>query len=684
MSNLKRLISPGSIAIIGGGVWCEAVVRECRKAGFPGEIWPVHPKKDTVGGLPTAPSVSALPGIPDAAFVGVNREATVHVVAELSAMGCGGAVCFANGYREASAELPDGPALQDKLVEAAGDMAILGPNTYGYVNELDGAVLWPDMHGLTRQKSGVAIIGQSSNVLINITMQTRGLPLATVVSAGNQANRTMAEIGLMLLEDPRITALGLHIEGITDLPAFERLGEKARELGKPVVALKVGKSEAAQAAAISHTASLAGSDAGARALLSRLGFAQVDSVATLMETLKILHVTGGLKSPRIASASCSGGEASLMADLGEAAGIDFPPLNATQKQKLRDVLGAKIALANPLDYNTYIWGDEDALADCFAALLEGEAELGCVVLDYPRIDRFEAPDWDKVVNAIVRARAATGKPMAIVSLLNEGMPEPLAIRMIDAGIIPLCGMADALASISAAASTAKVGGQHAGQPILKVNGSCASATPAVVSEAEAKQLLSAYGVRVPQSKRAATSEEAASHAQDIRFPVVLKGEGIAHKSEAGAVVLNLMSTDEVLSAAQSMPATTFLVEEMISGGAAELLVGVVRDPAHGFVLTIGMGGILTELIADTASLLIPATADEIRSTLTQLKTFTLLNGYRGRAMADLDAVIATIESIQQFVWENADTLHEIEINPLICLPEGAVAADALIRMGGKS
>lgn len=682
MSNLKRLLSPKSIAVIGGGVWCESVVRECRKAGFSGDIWPVHPKKETVGDLPAVPSVGDLPAVPDAAFVGVNREVTIEVVAELSRMRCGGAVCFANGYTEAKAELPDGPELQEKLVQAAGDMAILGPNTYGYVNELDGAVLWPDMHGLTRQESGVAIIGQSSNVLINITMQTRGLPLATVVSAGNQANRTMAEIGLMLLEDPRITALGLHIEGITDLPAFEQLGEKARELGKPVVALKVGKSQAAQAATISHTASLAGSDAGARALLSRLGFAQVDSVATLIETLKILHVTGGLKSAQIASASCSGGEASLMADLGERAGVEYPPLNDTQKLKLRDVLGAKIALANPLDYNTYIWGDEDALTSCFAALVDGEAELGCVILDYPRADRFSAPDWDKVVNAVIRARDMTGKPMAIVSLMNEGMPEQLAIRAISEGIIPLCGMADALAAISAAASANKLGSQWANQPILKINGHGETAEPVVISEAEAKQHLSKFGVRVPLSKRAATAQEAAAHAQAISFPVVLKGEGIAHKSEAGAVVLNLMSTDAVLSAAQSMPATSFLVEEMVSGGVAELLVGVVRDPAHGFVLTIGMGGILTELIADSVSLLIPASPDEIRTAMMKLKTFALLNGHRGRAMADLDAILATVESIQAFVRENVDNLHEVEINPLICLPEGAVAADALIRMGG--
>jgi hypothetical protein len=193
-----------------------------------GPVWPVHPAKAEVGGRAAVPRIADLPGAPDAVFVGVNREATVEAVAELAAAGAGGAVCFAAGFREAAAELGDGAALQDRLVAAAGDMRILGPNCYGFLNYLDGAALWPDQHGGQREARGVAIVTQSSNIAINLTMQRRGLPVAYVVTAGNQAQTGLSEIGAALLEDPRVTALGLHVEGIDDLSAFVRMAESAR------------------------------------------------------------------------------------------------------------------------------------------------------------------------------------------------------------------------------------------------------------------------------------------------------------------------------------------------------------------------------------------------------------------------------------------------------------------------
>ncbi|WP_172330150.1 acetate--CoA ligase family protein [Mangrovicoccus sp. HB161399] len=676
MQPLSRLFSPRAVAVIGGGAWCEAVVARCRATGFAGPIWPVHPKKETVGGLPAVRSLSELPGVPDAAFIGVNREATIGVAAELSAMGCSGAVCFANGYAEAVAELPDGPELQARLVEAAGPMRILGPNCYGFVNALDGVALWPDMHGLSPLSSGVAVVGQSSNVLINLTMQRRGLPLAVVAGAGNQAQASMAEIGLGLLEDPRITALGLHVEGFSDLPAFERLSRRAAELGKPVVLLKVGRSEQAQAAAVSHTASLSGSDAGARALAARLGFAQVDSAAELVEALKLAHVTGRLASARIASASCSGGEASLMADLGAAKGVAFPSLTPAQRAGLAEALGPRVALANPLDYNTHCWGDEAALEAAFTALAGADLALCCVVLDYPRSDLFDAPDWDKVVHAAIAAHRSNGAPMAVVSLLPEGLPEDVAARLVAAGVAPLCGMAEALAAVRAMADA----GAAPSAAGLLVPGLVANA-PRLLAEAEAKAVLARAGIAVPQSARSPSAAEAEAAAGTIGFPVVLKGEGIAHKTEAGAVALNLASGEAVRRAAEAMPVASFLVEEMITGTVAELLVGVVRDPVHGFVLTLGLGGILTELMADTVSMLVPAPEDEIRAGLDRLKIAPLLGGYRGKPGADLASVVAAVMAVQGFVAEHADRLEEIEINPLICTPGRAVAADALIRMG---
>ncbi|NOX74650.1 MAG: acetate--CoA ligase family protein, partial [Alphaproteobacteria bacterium] len=240
--DLTRLFQPKSIAVIGGGAWCVSVIEQCLKSGFTGAIWPVHPSKPEIAGLKAYRTLADLPAPPDASFIGVNRTVTISIVRDLATMSAGGAVCFASGFQEAEAEDDQAADLQAQLLEAAGDMPILGPNCYGFINYLDGAILWPDQHGGQPQDKGVAIITQSSNIAINLTMQTRALPLAYIITAGNQAQTGMAEIGMHVLADPRVTALGLHIEGFGDLRAFERLAQMAAKLGKPIIALKVGKS----------------------------------------------------------------------------------------------------------------------------------------------------------------------------------------------------------------------------------------------------------------------------------------------------------------------------------------------------------------------------------------------------------------------------------------------------------
>jgi acyl-CoA synthetase (NDP forming) len=669
---LERLINPKSIAIIGGGAWCEAVAKQAIKMEFSGEIYPVHPKQKPLASLPSFASIANLPTPPDACFIGVNRHATLDVVTELNAIGAGGAICFASGFSEAEQEDDTGTDLQAQLVAAAGDMPILGPNCYGLINYLDRAILWPDQHGGIPVESGVAVITQSSNMAINITMQQRALPIAAIACAGNQAQTGMADIGIHLLQDPRITAIGLHIEGFNDVRSYEALAKEAHRLGKPIVALKVGKSDQAKAATVSHTASVAGGDAGASALLKRLNMARVDSLPTFMETLKLLHFAGPLPNTNIASISCSGGEASLAADTAVGHNVHFPPLTETQQNTLRTALGPMVALANPLDYHTYIWRDADAMTAAWAAMMEPHLSLTLLIVDFPRADRCSDADWDCAIEAAGRAKAQTGANVAMVTTLPENLSENIAQRLTDVGVIPLLGLTEAIEAIEAAALQST----PISEPLLKPTN---STNPKTLSEKEAKVALSKYGLRVPNAQRATSPEHAVTLANSIGFPVVLKGEGIAHKSEAGAVALNLRSPDALLKAAVEMPTDTFLVEEMLTDGVAELLIGVVKDPAHGFVLTLGAGGTLTELLADSASLLIPATRTEIETALLTLKSAKLLTGFRGVPHADMPAILNAVEAIQNYVLANADGLEEVEVNPLICTPTAAIAADALLR-----
>jgi len=673
MGALDRLLRPQSIAVIGGGTWCRNVLRECRKIGFTGQITAVHPARSDLEGCPAVPTVADLPAPPDAAFVGVNRHATVGIVKQLSDIGTGGAICFASGFSEASRELDDGHDLQAGLVSAAGGMPVLGPNCYGFINALDGVALWPDQHGLTPVSSGVAIISQSSNIALNLTMQQRGLPIAYLMTAGNQAQTGLSDIGLALLEDERVTAIGLHIEGLDDLAGFEAFARRARELGKPVAALKIGKSDHARAATISHTASLAGSMAGASALLKRLGIAQVPSLAVLLETLKILHVVGPLPSSRLASMSCSGGEASLMADLASDMDVCFPPLTAGQLEDLRETLGPKVALANPLDYHTYIWGDVDAMSRTFAGMVAGPADLGIVVLDFPRPDRCAIDDWLPVIDAMSKARRLSGKPFALLASLPENLPEDLADKLVAKKIIPLAGMDETLSAIEAAHLALPV------DPPAKLHLPAKVTSVTMLDEHQSKKRLSEFGLTTPSGAYAATAREAAQAATQIGFPVALKGTGIAHKTEAGAVVLGLSCPDRVEQAAVSMKVDGYFVEEMVTDVLAELLIGIVCDPAHGLVLTLAAGGVLTELLQDSRSLLVPATRDEIKDELGKLACAKLLHGYRRKPPCDLEAIVDAVMALQEFAMHTP--LVEAEINPLLCGRDYAIAADALIKCG---
>ena len=665
MNALDRLLRPRSVAVVGGGAWGASVVRQCRGLGFGGEVWAVHPTRDRVGDAPAYPSVEALPRAPDAAFVGVNRAATVEVVRALAAQGAGGAVCFASGFRE-TGDTGDGAALEAALVEAAGAMRVLGPNCYGMLNYLDGAALWPDVHGGARVERGVVLLTQSSNVAINLSMQRRGLPVAAVATVGNAAQTGVAEIGGAWLADPRVTALGLHLESVGDPEALAGLAAEAQTRGKGIVALKAGRSAGAREAALSHTAALAGDDAGADALLRRLGIGRVRSLEALLQALTILHVAGPLASARVASLSCSGGEAGLVADAAEGTGVTFPPLDDARRARLGAVLGPRVALANPLDYHTYCWGDVDAMAEAYTAMLEGaDIGLGVVVLDWPRPDRCDAGAWDVALRAIRRTRAAVDRPLAVLSSLPETLPEALCADLLRDGIVPLAGLGTAMDAIAACAAA-----PSGALPLPPDPAPAGRVWP----EAESKAALAARGVRVPPGERAGRDGVAAAAAR-VGFPVALKAEGVAHKTEAGAVALGLGDAAAVRAAAARMGGDAFLVERMVEG-VAELLVGVTRDPAHGYLLTLAPGGVTAELSDDRATLLVPASREAVRAALMGLRMAPLLGGFRGRPAADVEAVLDAVMAVQDHVA--ADRPVEVEINPLVAAPEGAWAVDALI------
>jgi acetate---CoA ligase (ADP-forming) len=661
MTDISRLLRPKSIAVLGSG-WALNVIEQCKKMGFEGPIWPIHPTKAEIGGLRAFASIADLPFAPDATFIGVNRIATIEVVSALAKLGAGGAICFASGWSEAGE-----PQLQSDLIKAAGQMPILGPNCYGVINYLDGALLWPDQHGGVRVENGVALISQSSNIVINLGMQKRALPVAYVACLGNAAVVGLAALAGALLDDPRVTALGLYIEGIDDAAAFAQVAQRARAMGKGIVTIKSGKTELSRVAAASHTASLAGGGAASSAFLRQIGVAEVNTPSELIETLKIYHCHGPDLGKRICSLSCSGGEAGLVADLAAPFGIDFPAVPDATKRRLGDILGPIVTIANPLDYHTFIWGDGPRTTDVFTTMLEAY-DAGIYIIDPPRPDRCDPSGYQPALDAIVTAQSATGKIAFPVASMAENFDEVMAMRLMEQGVCTLMGLETALAAIQAAQTPA---GATAWRPLPAK----APRNAQMINEFDGKKLLSDLGIRVPAAVAANTLEELRTLAIRVTPPFALKGLGIAHKTEAGAVRLGLTTLD----GQGDMPgATGYLVEEMVTETVAEVLLGLRRDPVYGVSVTIGMGGVTAELLADTITLIWPITQGEIAAGLKKLRLWPLLDGYRGRPKADVAALIDIILRLGQAMQDD-DTLEEIEINPILLRQTGAVAVDALVR-----
>jgi len=676
MGRLGRLLSPRSLAVVGGRP-AELALEQCRRLGFDGDLWPVHPTRALLDGIPCLPTLDDLPGVPDAALVAVNRYATVEVVGRLAAMGAGAAVCYASGFAEAG---DDGRALQQDLLAAADGMPVVGPNCYGTVSATVGAALWPDQQGLSRVERGVALVTQSGNIGLNLTLQTRPLSISHLLTLGNQADVGIEECLEDLLGDPAVSAVGLHVEALHDVARFEEACRRASAAGVPIVALKTGSSPRAAEIAASHTSSLVGTDAAYGALFDRLGVRRVRSLAELLDTLLVLDRVGGLPGNRIVSLSCSGGEASIVADRCAGLDLDLPPFADSQVERIRAALGGGeatdlVSVSNPFDYHTFIWGDRDRLTGTFTSALDGPVDAALLILDFPGAGLDDATWWP-TLEAFAEACASTGTPGVVAASLAENLPVVVEEAATDAGLVAVRGIEAALVVLEAAAQW----GARPDHPPLLPPGRPPGPTRRMMGD-EARRLLEAAGVPVPRWE--VVSVDGAGEAADrLGYPVVVKAAGLAHKTEADAVALDLNdagAVDEVARRiAGASAAEMVIVERQVGDAVVELLVSVRREDPVGWLLTIGAGGTLVEILEDTCSLLLPVTAEDVRSALQGLSVWPLLAGYRGRPGADVEAVVDAVLGVVQMAVA-PDRLVEVECNPLIAGAEGATVVDVLVE-----
>ena len=455
----------------------------------------------------------------------------------------------------------------------------------------------------------------------------------------------------------------------------------ARKRKVPIVVLKTGRSEQGAKVAMSHTSSLAGADTLYDALFERYGIARMKSVSAFAETLKFLHNGGPIADSRLVSLSCSGGEAALVADMALEKKVSFPPFTAETRPRVAATLNEYVAIDNPLDYHTFIWGQPEKLTATFTEVLKGGFDVGMVILDTPTHPKMKPDSWATTARAMAAAAQATGARAAVVATLSEGMPLWLAAELSDMGVAPMMGLDDALTAFEAAALIGRNWAREEEPPEM-LPPLTRGAGAHVFTEYKAKQLLKEHGLSVPEGIVCPASEAAAT-AEKMGFPVTLKvsSAAIAHKTEAGGVALNLRTAAEVEDAAKRMAdiAPDVLVERMVTGAVAELIIGLTSDPQFGTALVVGAGGILTELLKDTATLILPTTRAEIERALRTLKVWPQVEGFRGRS-GDQAAVIAAVEAVARFAEANRGLVEELDVNPLLVLKDGAVAVDALIKM----
>lgn len=663
---LDRLLDPSTVAMVGGAS-AAAAIAECDRLGFAGEIWPVHPSRRDVAGRIAVPTVAALPAAPDAALVAVDRHRTIEVVRQLGELGCGGVVCYASGFAEVGA---DGVALQDRLCAAAGAMPLLGPNCHGYVNALSGAALWPDVQGCRRVERGVAVVTQSGNLGLTLSVR-RGLPLARVVTVGNQAGVGLHDCVAALAGDPRITAIGVHVEQLSDPMAFGRAALVAWERGVPLVALQTGVSPAGAMLARTHTASLAGTAATYRALFARYHVAVVDSVPALVGALALLHAYGRLDGRRAVSLSCSGGEAALVADRGPRHGVSFPGLPAGVAAEVAVALGHRVAVTNPLDYHTYLWGDRAGLERVFTAALRAPVDVGLLVVDFPS-DEHDTRGWHVAVDAAVAAHRATRRPLVVTSVLAEQLPADVRDHLAGRGVPAIGDLDVALAAVAVAA-------RMPGRPVPHVD--VPAGAPRSLRRRDpprARRALVAGGVTVPPGMFCGR-DDIENTAVDVGYPVALKVADVDHRTEIGGVAVDLRSAPDLRAAAAAMPGVDgrFLVERHVAGAVAELLVGVRREPLLGCSVTFGAGGALVDLFDDAVTLLAPVATVDVRRALAELRVGRVLAGHRSRPAGDLAAASEAICRLVAVVLDDPGIV-ELEVNPLLVLTDGVCAVDVLL------
>jgi acetyltransferase len=709
------LLAPRNVAIVGAsdraGSWSITVNNSLRRTGFKGAIYPVNPRSETVwGGERCYKDLASLPEPPDHVVVLVPGAAVIETIRAAGKAGARSATIFSSGFGEGGDE--EGRRLGAELSAAIAEakVAVSGPNCLGNLAAPSSFMTLTDRRIRELRRGPVAIFGQSGGIVTAIyrSLTNRGIQPGYALTVGNEAGLNAADYIEYFTQDEDTQVIACFIEAIREPARFRSACAAARDAGKPIVAMKIGGSEASRKAALAHTGSLAGSLQCFDAVAEEIGVIRVDTIDDMTEVVEVLTHGKRPQGARIGAITFSGGLKGLLLEAAERNAVSFPPLQPQTTERLREVLGIGTSLGNPLDAG-------------FAALSSKEAYFKCIEImqDDPGIDQIvvqeELPTAegvnDKAANLRVvndMAAAANAKPIAVVSMASymytdysrsfrEGFMRLPVLHEVDKALRALRRVGEWNEATSRSKTAGDMASSSPPRAAVEIMTRAARGARAL-GEAESKALLAAYGVQSPREIFASDPDAAAKAASSIGYPVVLKlvSPDVQHKTEVGGVLVGVSDEAAVregfasirASLAEKEPHARFegvLVAQQV-GRSVELVVGVQRDPEVGPVVMFGSGGVMLEVAKDVAFGAVPLSAEKARSLIARTKAAVLLAGFRGAAPCDVDAVAAAVAAVARFAADFADEIESVDVNPLVAVPgqRGALALDALIVLRDKT
>ena len=694
MNTISRLMRPQRVAVVGASADVTKTagrpVAYLLKHGFSGDVYPVNPKATEICGLPCYPDIASLPSVPDVGIVLLGAERAHHAVKELAQLGCAAAIVLASGYTEVGEE---GARRQAELLQAAGAMRILGPNTIGLVNITDRIVL--SASGALEMdhfpSGAISLVSQSGGILGSLLSRAsaRGIGLAKMISTSNEVDLELADFIDWLVDDEATRVIALYVETVRDTQKFRVAALRAAQAGKPIVAFKIGRSEAGAKAAISHTGALAGSDRMYDALFKQTGILRAQRFDELLDMPAALATGRTLRGNRVAILTSTGGAGTLVSDALGVTGFETPPPDAETATKLRaHQKGDHAALdRNPIDV-TLAGLQPELLKGAISAVLASPTYDALVVI----VGASALAMPELMSNAIKSCMALSDKP--ILAYISPHAPH-IGSLLTQGGVPAFSAPESCSAALVAMLHASQAKTPEPAQSIVTLDPLSALRTwpGGSLDEEQAKRLFSSFGITSVRETVVTTPEQALAALTTLGERAVLKvlSSEILHKSEMGGVAVNvsaatisnrLLQMKQEVKNKSGITPKQFLVQEMVSGG-IEIILGMHRD-VLGVAILLGMGGVTAELLQDTTLRLLPSegglSVETAREMAMSLKTWPLLDGYRGRAKADVNALVEAIVNFSSMVAALGDRLLEAEINPLFVLEQGqgVKAADGII------